>query len=112
MGDPHSAFDHERDPLLGEALRAALAPRDTAGFVARVLAAAERRPAPMVDVLARWARVGIAAAILAALAAGFAVAQGTGRSGELVTTGTDAASVIEGVQAPDAVSLIAAFQER
>lgn len=116
MGDapPHSPFDHERDPLLGEALRAALAPPppDTAGFVARVLAAAERRPAPMVDVLARWARVGIAAAILAALAAGFAVAQGTGRSGELVTTGTDAASVIEGVQAPDAVSLIASFQER
>jgi hypothetical protein len=113
MGDPHTPFDHQPDPELGAALRAALAPGETAPFVTRVLAAVERRPAPMVDVLARWARVGIAAAALAAFAAGFAVARGTaGAPVETVTTVTDAASVIEGVQAPDAVSLIASFQER
>jgi hypothetical protein len=112
MGDPHTPFDHQPDPKLGAALRAALAPADTAGFVARVVAAADRRPAPMVDVLARWARIGLAAAVLAALAAGFAGARGTGGSVETVTTATDAASVIEGVPAPDAVSLIASFQER
>lgn len=111
MGDAHTPFDHQPDLLLGAALRAALAPRDPTGFVARVLAAADRRPAPMIDVLARWARVGIAAAILAALAAGFAVARGTVPS-ETATSGTDAASVLEGLQAPDAVSLIASFQER
>jgi hypothetical protein len=111
MSDPNSSFDHQPDLVLGAALRAALAPRDSAGFVARVVAAADRRPAPMVDVLARWARLGIAAAILAALAAGFAVARGGGGA-EVVTTGADASSVIEGVQAPDAVSLIAAFPDR
>lgn len=111
MGDAHTPFDQQRDPALGAALRAALAPRNPAGFVARVLAAADRRPAPMVDVLARWARVGIAAALLAALAAGFAVARGTAPA-ETAMSGTDAASVLEGVPAPDAVSLIASFQER
>lgn len=111
MRDPDTAFDHEPDLVLGAALRAALAPADTGGFVARVVAAADRRPAPLVDVLARWARLGIAAAVLAALAAGFAVARGSGGT-EVVTTSADASSVIEGVQAPDAVSLIASFSDR
>lgn len=112
MGDFHESFDHQPDPALGAVLREVLAPADTAAFVARVVAAADRRPAPTVDVLARWARVGIAAAILAALAAGLAGTRSTGGTVETVTTGADAASVIEGVQAPDAVSLIASFQER
>jgi hypothetical protein len=111
MGDVHTPFDHQADPVLGAALRAALAPSDSAGFVARVVAAADRQPAPMVDVLARWARMGIAAAALAALVASYAVARGTRTTPE-VTSRTDAASVIEGVDAPDAVSLIASYQGR
>jgi hypothetical protein len=111
MSDPNSSFDHQPDLVLGAALRAALAPEDTPGFVARVMAGADRRPAPLVDVLARWARLGIAAAALAALAAGFAVARG-GSGTEAVVAGADATSVIEGVQAPDAVSLIASMPDR
>jgi len=75
-------FDHRPDRALGEALRRALDPGDgtegTAAFVARVLARAADVPAPSWDlVLARWARGGLAAAILVAVAAGYLV----GRAG-------------------------------
>ena len=81
MRDP-TLFDHRRDPVLGEALRRALDPEDgevgNAAFVARVLALAAEVPAPSWDhVLARWARAGVAAAILVAVAAGYFV----GRAG-------------------------------
>jgi len=67
-------FHHRPDPELGEALRGALDPGDSAAFVARVLARAEQIQAGSWDiVLARWARVGVAAAALVALAAGYAV---------------------------------------
>ena len=111
MTDPTTPFDGGPDPVLGAALRAALAPRDHAAFVARVMAAAERLPNPLVSVLARWARLGIAAALLAALAAGFAVGRG-GLSVEATTAGADAGAVIAGVQAPDATTLLASFPER
>src|SRR5205823_155849 len=63
-------FDHRPDTLLGEALRQALDPGDVTPFVARVLArAAEVRIASWDTVLARWARAGVAAAVLVALAA-------------------------------------------
>src|SRR6059058_234433 len=67
-------FDHRPDTLLGEALRQALDPGDVTPFVARVLArAAEVRIASWDTVLARWARAGVAAAVLVALAAGYLV---------------------------------------
>lgn len=77
MTEGRTPFDHRPDPLVGAALREALSGGDEAAFVARVLAAAER---PLVrtpvDVLAAWARPGIAAAAIAALAAGFALGRG------------------------------------
>ena len=111
MSDPTTPFDSRPDPVLGAALRAALAPRDSAAFVARVVAAADRPADPLVDVLARWSRLGIAAAALAALVAGFAVGR-SARSPELATTSSDAGAVITGVQAPDATTLLASFPER
>lgn len=67
-------FDHRPHPVLGDALRRALDAGDAAGFVARVLARAEGvRPASWDAVLARWARAGVAAAVLVALAAGYLV---------------------------------------
>jgi hypothetical protein len=71
-------FDHRPDTLLGEALRQALDPGDAAPFVARVLArAAELRVGSWDAVLARWARAGVAAAVLVALAAGYLVGRAT-----------------------------------
>ncbi|PYP37491.1 MAG: hypothetical protein DMD34_02185 [Gemmatimonadetes bacterium] len=67
-------FDHRPDPVLGNALRRALDPGDATAFVARVLARAEQlRAASWDTVLARWARAGVAAALLIALAAGYLV---------------------------------------
>jgi hypothetical protein len=70
-------FDHRPDPVLGEALRHALEPGDSAAFVARVLARADAlraaTPGSWDAVLARWARVGVAAAMVIALAAGYLV---------------------------------------
>ena len=71
---PSLPFHHGPDPELGAALRGALDPGDSAAFVARVLARAELLQAGSWDiVLARWARVGVAAAVLVALAAGYTV---------------------------------------
>jgi len=74
MKDP-LPFDHRPDPVLGNALRRALDPGDATAFVARVLARAEQlRVASWDTVLARWARGGVAAALLIiALAAGYLV---------------------------------------
>ncbi|PYO35849.1 MAG: hypothetical protein DMD74_06240 [Gemmatimonadetes bacterium] len=81
---PMTPFDHRPDPRLGEALRAALEPGDQAAFVARVVAAAAR-PARTLDVLATWARRGLAAAMAAAAIAGFLV----GRGGQAATIPED-----------------------
>jgi hypothetical protein len=68
-------FDHRPDRVLGELLRQALDPGDDGkAFVARVLALTERMRAPSWDaVLARWARAGVAAAVLVALVGGYLV---------------------------------------
>lgn len=77
MTESRTPFDHRPDPIVGAALRDALTGADDAGFLARVVAAAARpRARSPVDVLAGWARPGIAAAVLAALAAGYAVGRG------------------------------------
>jgi hypothetical protein len=72
-------FDHRPDRALGDALRHALDPGDDgAGFVASVLARVERiRETSWDAVLARWARAGVAAAVVVALAGGYLVGRAT-----------------------------------
>lgn len=67
MSEP---FDPGRDPELGDLLRRLLTEDDDAAFAARVMA---RLPdqTTLSDQLARWARPGVAAAILAAAFAGY-----------------------------------------
>ena len=113
MTGPMTPFDHRPDPQLGEALRAALDPGDHAAFVAAVLAA--DRPARTMDVLATWARRGLAAAMVAAALAGFLV----GRGGEpatlpedaLAPTSAGAASIalVTAAKPPDASVVFASF---
>ena len=112
MTESNTPFDHRPDPMLGDALRAALAPRGRADFVARVLAAADRPADPLVDVLARWSRLGIAAALLAALAASLVVGRGNRAATESAVGGADPEAVVAGVQAPEASVLYAAYAER
>lgn len=70
-----SPFDHRPDRELGEALRRALDAGDEAGFVGRVVAAAESVLAGRSaletwwGVLSAWARPGLAAALLLLVAA-------------------------------------------
>jgi len=73
----NSPFDPGPDRELGDLLRQALTPEDNAQFVARVLA---RLPVAgsFWEVLAGWARPGIAAAILLAAALGYWLAPGEG----------------------------------
>ncbi|HEY6058966.1 MAG TPA: hypothetical protein VIV10_00140 [Gemmatimonadales bacterium] len=113
MSESLTPFNHRPDPVLGAALREALQPRDPGGavFRARVLAAAERQPVPVVDVLARWARLGIAAAVAAALLTGMLVGR-VGRQAEPAVATTDPGAVVAGVQMPDASLLLAGYSER
>lgn len=91
-------FDHRPDPELGAALRRALEPGDQAAFVARVLVgydvALTEATIPMWEVLAGWARPGIAAAALAAALGGIVL----GRA--LRTPAPDAPATLEAAMAP------------
>lgn len=113
MSESRTPFHHRPDPVLGAALRDALQPRDAGGaaFRARVLAAAERLPVPVVDVLARWARLGIVAAVVAALVTGTVIGRGA-RPADPSVAATDPGAVVAGVQAPDASLLLAGYSER
>jgi hypothetical protein len=74
MKEHRTPFDHRPDPIVGEALRRALTPDDDAAFTARVLEAAARAPVySPVEILAGWARTGIAVAMFAAMGLGFAL---------------------------------------
>lgn len=67
-------FDHRPDLVLGAALREALDAGDSGAFIARLLGRADQMRSGSWDaVLARWARVGVAAAILFSVAAGYLV---------------------------------------
>lgn len=83
-------FGAERDPLLGERLRAHLDPGPAAPFVGQVMARlGERRRAvydSSWDVLAGWARPGIAAALLLATMAGAALALLEARNSDTQST--------------------------
>lgn len=75
-----SPFDHRRDAALGELLREALSAGDDDAFVARVVAGFETRhgaPTPFAEVLAAWARIGVAAALLIAAATTYIAARST-----------------------------------
>ncbi|HEX4601572.1 MAG TPA: hypothetical protein VH116_09310 [Gemmatimonadales bacterium] len=91
-------FDHRPDAMIGDALRRALDPGDASVFVARVLGRAERIRqgvgASWDGVLASWARVGVAAAVTVALAAGYVL----GRSA--AAPAPRRASVADAVLAP------------
>ncbi|HEY6853605.1 MAG TPA: hypothetical protein VI139_05110 [Gemmatimonadales bacterium] len=73
MTENPKAFDHRPDPVLGAALRAALEPGPQAAFLARVRAGLSAARPGSWDVLAGWAPSGLAAAVAAALIAGFAL---------------------------------------
>lgn len=85
-------FDPAPDRELGALLRAHLEAPGHPAFVAQVLAAAgSRREEDSVQVLARWARIGVAAALVlataGALAAGLLAAGGsTSADDELLPT--------------------------
>jgi hypothetical protein len=69
-------FDHRPDPALGAALGQALSAEDHSTFVARVTAALAVPAVPRAahwDILASWARPGIAVACVVALGAGLMV---------------------------------------
>jgi hypothetical protein len=108
-------FDHRPDPVLGEALRAALDPGDAAPFVARVLAAADRRAAHTFEVLAGWARRGLAAAMILAALAGLLVGRrgpaATLQDDALAPSGAGAASIalVTATRPPDASVVFASF---
>lgn len=63
-------FDPDRDPELGALLRAHLEGADPAGFAARVLERLPRVGNPW-EVLAGWARPGVAAALVLSAALGY-----------------------------------------
>src|SRR5436190_2074554 len=79
-GGPRPDTTAERRAL-NQRLREALDPGDAPVFIARVLAHAEHvRVASWDAVLARWARTGVAAALVVALAAGYFVGRATATS--------------------------------
>jgi hypothetical protein len=73
MKEKSMPFDHRPDPVLGAALRNALSAEDHSTFVARVVAALAVPRTVHWDVLAAWARPGIAAACVAAVGVGLLV---------------------------------------
>ena len=84
-------FDPTPDRELGALLRAHLEAPGHAAFVAQVLAAADdRREEDSVQVLARWARIGVAAALVlataGALAAGLLASGNATADDELLPT--------------------------
>jgi len=110
-------FDHRPDPALGAALRQALTADDDAGFVARMLVRAAQAPAAHWDILASWARTGIAAAALAALVAGFlvgrAVSPATSLDDVLVAAaGPSSQAFVTSLRPPDPSVVLSFAEER
>ena len=107
-------FDHRPDPVLGAALRDALTGDHPSAFVARVTAAVAARQSSSWEVLASWARPGIAAAV-AALLAGFLLG-GESRASTAVdliasTAGPSAREVVTALRPPDPGALLVSFEE-
>jgi hypothetical protein len=70
-------FDAGPDEALGVLLRETLSRNDDATFVARVRAELPEAQVSAWDLLARWARPGLVAAAVVAVAAGLWLSQGT-----------------------------------
>lgn len=114
-------FDHRPDPGLGDALRAALESGDQAAFVARVMAGLDAARAPSWEILAGWARRGLAAAAVAALVAGFVLGRSLGAPASLDeafaasgpgVTAPALAALVTSQRPPDASVLLAEMAER
>src|ERR1041384_4396315 len=97
MKEQSMPFDHRPDPVLGPALRDALSTQDHSTFVARVTAALAAPHVVHWDVLAGWARHGIAVACVGALGAALLV----GARQPL------AMDLVESVASPSAQQLVA-----
>jgi hypothetical protein len=113
-----SPFDARADAELGAALRVALTVGDDAAFVARVLAAAAAPRPRTLDVLAGWARGGIAAAVAAAALVAILIARAPGSdAGTLdeayaAAVGSGTPAVLASSQAPDPSELFATLGGR
>ena len=118
-------FDHRPDPELGTALRRALDPPrdDHAAFVARVMAGYEDALAaatvPTWEVLAGWARRGIAAAVIAAVVGGYLLGQALKRpepetfdAAMAPTSGPGVAALVTATDPPDASIVFASLVEQ
>ena len=114
-------FGHRPDPMLGAALRAALDPGDQTAFVARVVAGFDAARAPSWQILAAWARHGLAAAAVVLLVAGLLLGRSLralasldeafAASGPSVTAPALAA-LVASQRPPDASVLLAEMAER
>ena len=93
-------FDPERDRELGTLLRDRLSGGDTTGFAARVLERIPRGGSSTAwEILAEWARPGLAAALLLATLSGFwmVARQNAGPDAELLAVeGLDGGHAIRG----------------
>jgi len=118
-------FDHRPDPELGAALRRALDPprNDQGAFVARVMArydeALSAATVPTWEVLAGWARRGIAAALLAAVVGGFLLGRAlqtpepeTFDTAMAPTSGPGVAALVTATDPPDASIVFASLVEQ
>jgi GNAT superfamily N-acetyltransferase len=124
-------FDHRPDPELGAALRRALDPPrgDQVAFVARVMARYDQALAtstvPTLEVLAAWARRGIAAALVAAVAGGFLLGRALQTSepetfdatmatmaAMAPTSGAGVAALVTATDPPDASIVFASLVEQ
>ena len=110
-------FDHRPDPALGGVLGRALAPGDQAAFVARVMAALDEAAIAHWDVLASWARAGIAAAVVAVIVGGLLVARPAGSPASLedvlaVAAGPSAPALVAAPMPPDPSVVLISAEER
>jgi hypothetical protein len=121
-------FDHRPDPELGGALRRALDPprNDQAAFVARVMArydgALAAATVPTWEVLAGWARRGIAAALVAAVVGGVLLGRAlqspepetfdTTMAAMAPTSGPGVAALVTATDPPDASFVFASLVEQ
>lgn len=104
MTEKSLLFDHRPDPVLGAALHQAISAEDHSAFVARVMTALAAPRLMHWDVLASWARTGIAAACVAAVSAGLWVtAMQLPRPMDLIeaAAGPSAREVVARVAPPD-----------
>jgi len=118
-------FDHRPDPELGAALRRALDPprNDQGAFVGRVMArydeALTAATVPTWEVLAGWARRGIAAALVAAVVGGFLLGRAlqtpepeTFDTAMAPTSGPGVAALVTATDPPDASIVFASLVEQ